>query len=351
MELPPSSLHAFQLLFFFLALLFPISLCWNSLIPPVGNSLSIKTKTLHASQSYRCIDGDWTWESTQASLVGIHDSAQIVANYSRFANPQIPRYAGTWSFLNSDGDRAESGSTYSIVSGKQVFSAKRAAECDLADFLAMATMHQHQGAASMVSYIAAVNTRGGVPLKEGCCEHENELIKLPFKTEFHFWKQDLAPPSTPNSLTVVSDRAVEGFFGSGMVTYIFEGTRWVQKNMYASLYDVPGGTKVGNYFIKSSPDDKGGSYCWNIDNPNGFEIVGKQSCAPVQVTAGSLPWSLNVVTSSNGNSSMFGPYTHIQMVSTTGGMPPSNPALTPQQGQVWKSSFTAIYWFYCKGAV
>lgn len=322
---------------------------WNALSPPAGNSLAIKTKTLNGVQFYRCVDGDWLLESSYATLVDLFDPSKVVGNYSWAKTSRVPRYAGTWNLFNNPGDNAESGFASSLVAGKKIVTARPASPHDLPDFLSLASKHEFGGAAAMVSYIARVKTRGGVPLDNGYCQWDHKLIKLPYNAEFHLWKQDLVPPNTPTSLTVVSDRVIQGVFGKGLVTYVHDGYQWMQKNIAAQLYDVPGGIKLGSFFIRSVADYRGGSSCWHFDDPNGFEIVGKHACNPVQVTPGCLPWSLNVITSSNRKSSMFGNYSHVQMVSTTGGLPPANPPWKPRKGQVYKSSFTAIYWVFCKG--
>ncbi|KAH7446153.1 hypothetical protein KP509_01G041800 [Ceratopteris richardii] len=295
---------------------------WKNLMPPVGNSLAIKTKTRNGVQFYRCLDGEWLPESAYAGLTSFYDTRHEV----------------------------ESGDLTSLVSGKQFLTATGKGPRDLPDFLAVATMHKNRGEASLVSYIARVNTKGGVPIKDGACRWEGKLIKLPFEAEFHFWKQDMIPPTTPPVLSVASGRAIQGVYGQGIVTYAFDGSTWRQRGINAELYDVPGGNKMGTHFTKVTVDSKGGSFCWQFDGPNEVVVVGKHACEPVQVTPGSLPWSLNEVTTSTGKLNLFGNYTHVQMVSTTGGLPPMNTAeATPRSGQIYKSSFTAIYWIYCAG--
>eukprot|EP00250_Pteridium_aquilinum_P006355 c16297_g1_i1 orf=329-1366(-) len=321
---------------------------WGNLSPPAGNSLAIKTKSLNAEQFYRCVDGDWLLEASYATLVDFYDPIQVVGNYSWAKTSSVPRYAGTWYLLNNAGDHAESGDYGSLVAGKEFMTARPASQRDLPDFLSIASSHENGGAASLVSYIARVKTKGGIPLDNGDCQWEDKVIRLPYDAEFHFWKQDLVPPNAPAALTILSDRAIQGVFGQGIVTYAFSGLSWTQKGIAAQLYDVPGGKKVGSFFIRETADYKGGSSCWHFDDPNGFEVVGKHACDPIQVTPGCLPWSLNEITTSSHKSTMFGDYSHVQMVSTTGGLPPASLAALPKEGQVYKSSFTAIYWLYCK---
>lgn len=328
--------------------LLPSLHAWNSLTPPAGNSLAIKTKALNGEHFYRCKDGDWLLESAYAALADFYDPSKVVGNYSWVKTPSIPRYAGTWFLFNNEGDHAESGDLASLVAGKNVMIARPTSPRDLPDFLALASKHEYGGAASLMSYIARVNSEGGVPLNNGYCQYEDKLIKLPFEGEFHFWKQDLVPPNAPAALTVVSDRAIQGVFAEGIVTYAHNGVLWTQTGTNAELYDVPGGKKLGSFFIRETADYRGGASCWHFDDPNGFEVVGKHACNPISVTPGCLPWSLNVITSSSKKSTMFGEYSHVQMVSTTGGLPPVSLTGKPELGQVYKSYFTAIYWLYCK---
>ncbi|MCO5594014.1 hypothetical protein L7F22_048033 [Adiantum nelumboides] len=315
-------------LFCFVLTTLPSLHAWKSLTPPAGNSLAITTKTRDGEQFYRCEGGDWVLDSVHATLVDLYDPSQVVGNYSWAKNADDPRFSGTWYLLNNAGDRTETGDLASLVAGKEFVTAKPISPRNLPDFLALASKHQNGGEATLVSYIARVKTKGGVPLKAGACQYGDKLIKLPFTAEFHFWKQDLVPPHTPPALMVVSDRAIQGIFGQGIVKYMFTGSNWMQKG---------------------TSDFKGGSSCWHFDGPNGFEVVGKHACNPVTVTPGCLPWSLNEITSSSRKSSMFGDYSHVQMVSTTGGLPPTTIAAVPTLGQVYKSSFTAIYWIYCNG--
>lgn len=312
--------------------------------------MSVKTKTLNGFQSYHCIDGDWVMGSAYATLLD-YDTCSVVGNYSSVKNVHVPKHAGTWTYQNDEGDFAESGSAVSVVTGKIINVAPSKTQTDLQDYLAVASSHEYKGALSLVSYISRVNSKGGAKVDEGYCEVEGKLIKVPFQADFHFWKQDLLPPEMPDVLTLgVKGRPIQAFYGTGLITYVFDGTRdtWVQTKVLAKMYDVPGGTTVGSYFTRSAADYKGGSLCWQVDSPNGFTLVGKPISSPLSVTPGCLPWSLNLITTSSGNSTMFGAYTYVQTVSTMGGLPPTTHLLKkPQKGSVWRSSFSAIYWVYC----
>ena len=190
-----------------------------------------------------------------------------------------------------------------MLVGTQIAIAKPKTTYDLPDILALATNHTFEGTLSMVSYIARVNTQGGLLQNGGTCNRtiDNKLVKVPFTSEFHFWKQDLVPPSMPRTLVLESQRPIEGFYGQGVIMYIYDGIEWKEKSVNAKMYDVPGGTLLGSFFTRSVPDEKGGTYCWHLDNPDGFTLVGKLACKPEPVSPDCLPWSLNVITSSNGN--------------------------------------------------
>ncbi|KAI5076009.1 hypothetical protein GOP47_0008074 [Adiantum capillus-veneris] len=340
-------MHAVMVYLLVLMLLNVLQPCLSSLTPPAGNSLAIKTKTRNGMQLYRCIDGEWVIGSAYATLLD-YDTGEVVGNYTLVKNVKVPKLAGTWMYHNNEGDHAESGSAYSVVTGKKISVGRSKTENDLPDYLALASSHGYEGALSQVSYIARLNTKGGAKQDEGYCEVQYfKIIKVPFQAEFHFWKQDLLPPSMPYGITVGKGRPIQAFYGTGLITFAYDGTKWVQRKVDAKMYDVPGGTLVGSYFTRSVTDYKGGSFCWQVDNPNGFILVGKPATTPLQVSPGCMPWSLNLITTSTGNSSMFGPYTYVQTVSTTGGLPPTTLAKKPQKGSIWRSPFSAIYWFYC----
>eukprot|EP00249_Psilotum_nudum_P034250 c5301_g1_i1 orf=412-1470(-) len=318
----------------------------SSLTPPPGNSIQMKTTVVNGSHFYRCADGDWLLESAHATLVDSSNLRSVVGNFSFAYQRYHPRYVGTWALINSQGDFAESGAASSLVAGMQIASFSLC-KGNLSEYLAEASMHKSTGAASLISYIARYNTSGGAAPTNGYCEDQT-LIRIPFHANFFFWKQDTVPSNVPSQLAVPSQqRPIEGFFTKGAVEYIFNGTNWIQKGIMAKMYDIPGGTQVGRFFVRSEADKLGGTYCWEISNPYGFQIVGKNACNPMSVTSGSLPWSLHAITSSSGNTSLLGPYTYVQTVSTRGGLPPRTPsACIPSVGQIWRSSFTGIYWFF-----
>ncbi|MCO5582204.1 hypothetical protein L7F22_036094 [Adiantum nelumboides] len=320
----------------------------SSFVPPAGNSLAIKTKTLNGMQLYQCIHGEWVMGSAYATLLD-YKAGEVVGNYTMVKDVHVPKLAGTWTYRNNPGDYAESGSAYSVVTGKKISVGQPKTENDLPDYLALASSHGYEGALSLVSYIARVNSEGGAKQDEGYCDAEYlNVVKVPFEAEFHFWKQDLLPPSTmPDAIAVGEGRPIQAYYGTGLITFVYDGKKWIQRKVAAKMYDLPGGTLVGSYFTRSVADYKGGSFCWQLDNPNGFTLVGKPAAIPLQVSPGCMPWSLYLITTSSANSSMFGPYTYVQTVSTTGGLPPTALAKNPRKGSIWRSPFSAIYWFYC----
>eukprot|EP00249_Psilotum_nudum_P011500 c23212_g1_i1 orf=117-1178(+) len=322
---------------------------WNSLLPPVGNSILMKSKSINGVNLYECVNGNWLLRSAFAMLVDVANPTAVVGNYTFLYHPRVPRYVGTWTLVNSDGDAAESGSLVSIVAGKQIasFSFSRG---NGTNFLAEASMHKFAGTASSISYISGIISFRRVAPKNICC-HNQELMKVPFHAQFHFWRQDLLPPSVPQQLAVPSQKPVESFFCKGIVKYVYSNRNWTRRNIVAKLYDVPGGVETGGYYIRQESNNAGGNYHWNVNNPNGFEIVGKVLNVSASIASGSLPWSLYTVTSGSGNISLLGPYTFVQMVSTRGGLPPASPSSSiskPLVGDAWKSPFTAIFWFYTK---
>lgn len=54
--------------------------------------------------------------SAYATLVDF-DTGAVVGNYSSAKNAHVPKFAGTWTYRNDEGDHAESGSAYSVVTG------------------------------------------------------------------------------------------------------------------------------------------------------------------------------------------------------------------------------------------
>ena len=70
--------------------------------------------------------------------------------------------------------------------------------------------------------------------------------------------------------------------------YVYDGIDWQQKSKNGKMYDVPGGTLLGSFFTSNVPDENGGTYCWHVDNPYGFTLVGKLACKPEPVSNDSL---------------------------------------------------------------
>lgn len=318
------------------------------LSPPIGNSLAIASTTLDGEQSYICSGGKWMAVFKRATLVDITNRSLVVGSHA-MNNYARPNYAGVWSLVNSDGDREESGHATSEVGGKHIAVVKGSHK-NLPDFLARASIHRFNGAASRVSYIAQLNTTGGESPGNGTCDIENMTTSVNFQANFMFWTQDLAPPPVPSLMEVPStnERPVEGLFGQGVVAYANNGQNWTQMSVTARLYDVPGGSLAGAYKVKTVANSSSGVAgerlnCLVVNDPNGFEICGNHTTTAVLVTPGALPWTLTAVTSSTGNTTLLGPFTFVQMVSIQGGSPPPS---SLNRRQTWRTPFTCIFWLY-----
>ncbi|KAJ7514248.1 hypothetical protein O6H91_23G035100 [Diphasiastrum complanatum] len=313
------------------------------LTPPAGNSLHIKASSVDGVQIYTCSGGEWRFLSASASLVDSSNSSIFIGTYAYVYSPKHVSAIGTWSLNNSEGVIAESGHAASEVTGRVI--AFRGNKFALPAFLAQASSHLFDGTASLVSYIQQIPSDGGVPPGSSSCRKGSRQVHIPFEADYWFWTQDRQPPSVPSELSAIG-LMIEGFFGTGHVKYVFNGTSWQQKNITASMYDVPGGILVGRFFIESHADDAGGSFTWEVFNPNGWTVTAKSASPGVQVDGSSLPWRLFSVTSASFNESFLGPITQVQMISTRGGLPPTPMQAQAVVGRVWISLYTSVYWFY-----
>ncbi|KAJ7520158.1 hypothetical protein O6H91_20G069900 [Diphasiastrum complanatum] len=320
---------------------------WNypSLTPPLGNSLMMKTKTDNGRQMYNCNSKEWVLVGTAADLVlADNQSVRIGVHKSDIVNGQR-KSVETWIFENPIGDAAESGSKFSSVSGKVVFSV--ASKGVISEALLKATSHRAQGRASLVSYIQRLSPKGGVPPLKEACDQDSTEVEVPYEAEYWIWHQDMLPPSMPSSLALSSERVVQGLYGEGVVFYRFSGENWEQEQAEAKLYNVPGGIPSGKYSMESAFSTSAGEmHRWKFFNPNGFHVMGTSKSPPVTVDNNCLPWSLMTITQHTGNVSVLGEYTHVQMLSTSGGVPATLSKFKPVPGLRWKAPFSAVFWFY-----
>jgi hypothetical protein len=223
---------------------------------------------------------------------------------------------------------------------------------DVIETLNQATSHQNIGAAGRVSYVVYLNFSGGNPPPTSLCTLEfgtleSISIEVPYDVEINIYTQDLVPPPTPTSLMVPNGTLVESFFAQGSITYQYNGSTWLEQNISALLYNVIGGYVVGKFENLPKPDKFGSKLNWHIYNPYGFSLTGYNFVNPIVLSTTDVPWALFKVTSSSGNTTLLGPYTYVQLVSTRGGTAPSlsdNVGLPP--GLVWTSPFSGIFWFY-----
>ncbi|KAH9329944.1 hypothetical protein KI387_002052, partial [Taxus chinensis] len=265
----------------------------------ISGSLKIKSRTQKGEYVYKCSNRTWVPVLARAALVNLTDSTTVVGDYSlSFADAKNRNgYAGVWSLHNDDADSAESGSPTSTVAGTEMEIVSQGAS--IPEVLAEASFHEHYGVANQVSYIHRLNTKGGIPPHKFCSE--NSTVVIPFEADFWFYTQDLIPPRVPVAIVVPSGRMVEGFFCTGPIIYSFDGFQWQKKSMNGKLYNVPGGDEFGSFYMKDKADERGGQFCLQTANPNGWQLVGKIAGNPVKISDDSLPWTLFAVTSSAGN--------------------------------------------------
>ncbi|XP_024529797.1 uncharacterized protein LOC9651220 [Selaginella moellendorffii] len=331
------------------------SLALNDLSPPPGNSLQLKLLTCNGKQTYGCFAGQWKLLNATAELVNAEKNTTI--KFGSYYYSHRSHSGGTWSLINSPAVYAESGFQTSVVSGTEIASEEAGDGCSSA--LAEASDHKHAGIASTISYIQRFPGKTTGLLSGKKCKRGSRAREVPYEAEYWLWSQDKVPPAdTPAEVRVSGEKLVEGFFSKGVVCHVYNGTAWEVREWKAKLYDVPGGSVVGQHSMKNSST----SLVWELFNPNGFGIRGSSSGGSVQVAENCMPWTLNHVTHTWGNASLLGPLSHVQMVSTRGGMPPSSSEskvstsasplepLTPRPatGQVSNTTFSAVFWLYAR---
>ncbi|KAJ7286640.1 hypothetical protein O6H91_21G062100 [Diphasiastrum complanatum] len=325
----------------------------SSLQPPPGNSLVLKSRTQNGKQMYKCSSKDWVAVGASADLVMASNPSIRVGSYNSqtFNRQGRSLSVATWMLDNSAGDEAESGHKFSSVSGKELLSIPSSGSYNISQALLQATSHQFDGSASLISYVQRLIPQGGAPPLQNICQLDATVVEVPFEVEFWFWQQNLWPPAVPASLSVSTEHAIQGFFGEGVIVYRYNGITWEQIQAEATLYNVPGGVLAGKVFVQAPAlhgKSAGGSYRWQLNDPNGFQLVGKPQPPPVTVNKHCLPWSLVTISSHSNNSSGVWTYTHVKIVSTRGGLPATNVLFRPIQGMIIRSSFSALFWFYTK---
>ncbi|KAJ7555074.1 hypothetical protein O6H91_05G021200 [Diphasiastrum complanatum] len=303
--------------------------------PPAGNSLKIKSTTVNGVTTYKCVDRIWRFVDASADLVDVANSSLVLGSYSFQYNQSDLGAAGTWTLYNSPGDISESGQSFSKVTVVRDTSI-------LPTLLARASSHQFDGTASRISYIQQIPISSSAPVLLNSFCSDNSPLQFFYTAEYWFWAQDLIPPSMPVTM-IATGRLLLGCFGIGEVEYAFNGTSWNQQRIFASMYNVPGGTFFGRYYTTSIPDQASGTFVWEFQNPNGWSVAAKPAWTGVKVDNNSLPWLLFDVTSST-NKSLLGSVTQVQMVSTRGGLFPD--FTQAASSKIWTSSFSAVYWFY-----
>jgi hypothetical protein len=170
--------------------------------------------------------------------------------------------------------------------------------------LSQATSHHNLGAAATVSYIALLNPQGGQPPAASLCtqdfgELESISVQVPFSAEFRIYAQDVVPPPVPASLNVPDGRLVEGYFAQGSISYLYNGSAWLERSTSALLYKVPGGCTLGTF--ENLRNGSESSLSWHIVNPTELWFTGQNFVNPVVLSTADVPWALFKITSSKGN--------------------------------------------------
>jgi hypothetical protein len=315
--------------------------------PPVGNSLQAKLKTKNALRTYTCGSGGWTRVNASGDLLDINTN-KLVGSYTAV---NIPTSHTNLTLLNSDADVVESGFLTSSVI-VILITTINVTSSDVIESLNQAISHQNIGAAARVSYVVYLNFSGGNPPPTSLCTVEFGIlesisVEVPFDVEIDIYTQDLVPPPTPTSLMVPNGTLVESFFAQGSIIYQYNGSTWLEQNISALLYNVIGGYVVGKFENLQKPDKFESELNWDIYNPHGFSLTGYNFVDPIVLSTTDVAWALFKITSNSGNTTLLGPYTYVQLVSTRGGTAPSlSDSVGLPPGLVWTSPFSGIFWFY-----
>ncbi|CAM6116157.1 unnamed protein product [Calypogeia fissa] len=305
-----------------------------NIAPPPGNSPKLVVKTAGAYVVYTCVKGAWVPGNGYANLMD-KKTNQNLGHYKRTVDSQ--GYLGTWMLLNAAGDKAESGYDWSGVTGRALAAYKVSTD-SLPDMLVEAASHIASGKASNFAYVQMYNVSGGVP-KDKCMKHSYS-VTVPFHAEFCFWAQDPVPMSVPGQL-VAPGRFVENFFLSGVITFKFDGSQWVDSGRVATIYPMPGAPAIGQFTIED------GVECWKLYSPSGLLVYGERVSPEVVVEPNACPWTLSKVTSATGAVMSLGSFTHIQTVSTRGGVAPVMSHVQPTAlGAVSPVTYSAICNFF-----
>ncbi|CAM6104410.1 unnamed protein product [Calypogeia fissa] len=302
--------------------------------PPTGNSPKLVVKTASAYLVYTCVNGAWVSGKGYANLLD-KKTNQKVGNYRGTVDSQ--GYLGTWMLLNTPGDGEESGYDWSGITGRALAAYKVGTD-SLPDILVEAASHIASGTASDFAYVQMYNVIGGVPTDK--CLMHSYSVTVPFHAEFCFWTQDPVPPSVPAQL-VAHGQFVENFFLSGVITYKYDGSQWVDSGRMATIYLMPGTPAIGQFRIKD------GVECWKIYGTSGLIVYGERVSPLVVVEPNACAWSLSKVTSATGALLSLGSFTYIQTVSTRGGVaPPMSYTHATALGAVSSVTYSAISNFF-----
>jgi len=128
-----------------------------------------------------------------------------------------------------------------------------------------------------------------------------------------------------------NSRLVAHVFANGVQIYQWTDTSWVLLSPSASLTsDVAGTASVGIHYAGPT---------WEATRGGKVTGVVQDRCTP---NANAIPWLILKATW-DGQPGAFAGATHIQRVSTTGGLAPS---VTGTKGQIVSVAYRAEYYFY-----
>lgn len=114
----------------------------------------------------------------------------------------------------------------------------------------------------------------------------------------------VTPPVVPASIAVPHNhKLVQTVFADGHQHYRFNGTKWVQFNATAKLYNLESKKHVGTHFFLPKRDARGGQPTWQ-SLPSKGVYFSSVTCVPrssVVVDVDSISWVLLEATQSRGD--------------------------------------------------
>lgn len=156
----------------------------------------------------------------------------------------------------------------------------------------------------------------------------------------------VTPTEVPNSLLVATGHKLHLVLqGDGVQEYVFKNGLWTLFNASATLSSFAG-QEVGVHFYSRQKNALVGQPTWQSFAPE--SIVTGAPSVKVSVSADAIPWVLLSATETSGSLNQFGDVTFVQRLYTEGGLAPGA-SYAATEGEVFKSSYKAIYFFYKSG--